>query len=187
MKDKHGKWVQLPNLCTIIKDWTGEQTVWAGIKALEEEEHGGLGYIKLVHPGSGMMPLSIDGIGRVRRETRPFDMHVSMSHNYVQNGDLMDDPRVDFWLKCEPDFETMSEMVFWLPYAYTQHGLGVYRHYITDDYLITDERNQADLAGFCIGWDNNLLDQGYVGLAGLAENIKAALRSAAQNKERNGQ
>lgn len=104
------------------------------------------GYVKL--ESAGYMPLHVEHIG-----TR----QIAVSHTFEQNGDLMRDPEMTFWLG--PDDR-------WYPASYRLDPLGVMRESIrfngagepTSFYA----REQADEATFAGTWMRNLVEQGFV-------------------------
>src|SRR5262245_25107567 len=84
----------------------------------------------------GFMPLSIEyvGIG-----PRGFPL-VSVSHYFLQNGDLMSDPDCTF----EVDRDE------WLPVSYQQDNPGLYQEAVTleGERAVVDERLERELRAF---------------------------------------
>jgi N12 class adenine-specific DNA methylase len=75
-----------------------------------------------------------------------------MEQNYLQNGDLMTDPRID--LAVIP-----SEGVIY-PLTYEQNGMGIYREYVSDGKVI-DRKGLIDTQNFVFRtWMPNLVSQG---------------------------
>lgn len=70
-----------------------------------------------------------------------------MSHNYVQNGDIMYDPRIDFVIDDENRSVT--------PVSYENSGLGVYDEYTEGS------AGQKDCSSFVKTWLNNIEQQPY--------------------------
>ena len=84
----------------------------------------------------------------------------SLSHYYVQNGDLMSDPDVTFLI-----FNHFKNRLIY-PLTYTQHGLGIYQEVA----FLNPERNcidlfklhaLTDLVEFCDTWMDNIYAQGW--------------------------
>lgn len=99
----------------------------------------------------GFMPLSIATLTPTL---------LSVYHFYLQNGDLMYDPEIVFFINDVPDRAAPE----WIPFSYTQSGLNVYREYIT----LKDgkphkwfPRGVADTKAFCVMWAENLKAQGF--------------------------
>lgn len=79
---------------------------------------------------------------------------ISVAHIYTQEGDVMYDPEVVFWIG--PDGE-------WYPAEYVNSGLGLDQEIIRFDDNGKPERFnpklQNDVASFCGEWAKNLRDQ----------------------------
>jgi hypothetical protein len=101
----------------------------------------------------GFMTLSIEYVGT---GPRGFPL-VSVSHYFLQKGDLMSDPDCTF----EVDGET------WLPVSYQQDNLGLYQEVVTleGDQAVVDERLERELRQFAAAWDRNLRGQGFLAAA----------------------
>lgn len=93
---------------------------------------------------SGFMPLSIERHGD----------QVFIAHYFVQNGDLIPDP--------DMEFEIVDGR--WVPAA-IQHSSGAYRRCVTyaNGNRLVDLRQQRDQAAFSDLWAQNLLSQGFAG------------------------
>lgn len=92
------------------------------------------------------MALSVEIIG-----TAQGGRIVSLAHYYEQQGDLMKDPDVEFWVT------TRSVM----PLTYQQDGLGIYHRaaWFDDGKLHVNERMQKEITDFCEMWMNNIAEQ----------------------------
>lgn len=81
----------------------------------------------------------------------------SVAHNHIVNGDVCADPDVEFYVACHPS----GWLVF--PTAFEQGGMLYDRCIEFADDGITPSacytRRQADLAGFCNTWMNNIKHQ----------------------------
>lgn len=106
------------------------------------------------------MALNIDVL-----EVAPGMMRVSLAHNYVQQGDVMADPDVEF--------AVMPTGVF--PLTFQQDNLGIYRRWAwqEDGQWNFHPRGQADLAAFCNDWMCNAEEQ-----QGLDQRIETAFNAA---------
>lgn len=105
-------------------------------------------------PNSGIMAVDVDWIGHIQEG----DIF-AVSHSYVQNGDVMMDPEMEF-LK-EQDGHT-----FWYyPLSFRQDGLGVHRHGVEYGEKITviHTREQADETTFATLWMKNIKQQQKLG------------------------
>lgn len=102
-----------------------------------------ISYIRL-SSGEGFMPLTIEKIGNHR---------ISVSHHYVQNGDIMYDPEIVYYVN-----EEKQEL---RPREYRQDNLGIYQTVENDNGNI-DMVAEAELSKFTIGWFNNIKSQGYL-------------------------
>ena len=100
-------------------------------------------YLRL-QAGESMMPLTIEWIG---------ENEISVSHHYIQEGDLMYDPEITYLI--DTDAGTMEAL------TYQQDNMGMYQ----DVYENPDAPNQvlrASLNGFTGTWFRNIRAQGYV-------------------------
>lgn len=78
---------------------------------------------------------------------------VQMAHNYVQNGDLMDDPLISF--------DVISDEKLIIPREYQLSSMAIYEAY---DRISTEPniiRQQNDALDFLSTWFNNIKEQGY--------------------------
>jgi hypothetical protein len=78
-------------------------------------------------------------------------MIVSLAHYFTQNGDMMRDPDVEFYV-------TATEIV---PMTFQQDGIGVYTRaaWFEGDIMHTNPRHQRDIAEFCEMWLPNIAEQ----------------------------
>lgn len=126
------------------------------MKTIEKiiEQHGGLttlkrNYIRIEN--HSFMPLVIHWLGVGPRGCD----FISVSHTYVQNGDLMRDPEVVFLVKDKE----------WFPVSYRNDSLGAHSEAIIVDHgEVRSVRPPVlkDLQSFVGTWDRNISDQGYV-------------------------
>lgn len=95
------------------------------------------------YEADGYQPLSVEMRGDI----------LTVAHTYVQNGDLMWDPRIDF----KVDYDNKKVM----PISYENSGLGVY-----EEYDIAEPTSQLieklhELLDFTDTWLDNIEAQGY--------------------------
>lgn len=102
-----------------------------------------ISYIHLT-AGDGFMPLIIEKIGNNR---------ISVSHYYIQNGDKVSDPDMEFV------FDTKNEEL--RPRSYQQDNLGLYETVEKDNQTI-DMIAEARLSNFTNNWFQNIKAQGYI-------------------------
>lgn len=115
------------------------------------------GYIKINNSGwtersGGFMPVSFEKY----REHEDYTIY-TMAHTFVQNGDLMSDPRMEFLI-----FNHLPDMVF--PICFEQHGIfGKYQPSVefNEDGKVKGLRvkMQKDQAVFAGQWLKNIADQ----------------------------
>jgi hypothetical protein len=108
---------------------------------------------KIDNTGGAFMPVNIDVLSMERRKVGALDwyeMRVSIAHNYVQNGDVMADPDVEFLV-------TPMGVV---PVTFQQDP-GIYRRWAwkEDGNWRVHKRGQADLTAFCNQWMVNIKHQ----------------------------
>lgn len=120
-----------------------------GLEALKQQ------YIEIKN--RGYMPLVIEYIG-----TGPRGLPlISVSHYYIQNGDLMRDPEMTF----EIDPAGQQE---WGPITYQQDSLSIFQEAIwraPDDRVMIRPSLVQDLKAFARTWDRNLKEQGFLDVA----------------------
>lgn len=80
------------------------------------------------------------------------DTHVSMTHYFEQNGDLVSDPDIEFVIDREN--KTLT------PIAYTNDIQGKALE-VMDEYGDMDEQVLKELNGYCLQWFENLQQKGY--------------------------
>ena len=116
-----------------------------GLAALESR-----GAIRIENPG--YMPLSIDFLG-----TGPRDLPmIAVAHNFVQNGDVMADPDMQFEIDPEGGYH---------PVNITQSPVGAYHEavFIGDDGKVYIRPAVVrDLKSFARMWDRNIGAQGFI-------------------------
>jgi hypothetical protein len=117
------------------------------------ERHGGLeNFTHVQLHAEGFMPLSIQ---RLEHERGPNGgALVSVMHTYLQNGDVMRDPEVVFEVKDD----------VWSPISYRQDSLGIMQEavYVEEGKTMVRPKLLADITKFCMQWDRNLKDQGFL-------------------------
>ncbi|RHX84720.1 DUF6908 domain-containing protein [Leptospira stimsonii] len=136
------------------------------------EQNGGLKELKnraLRIKNEGYMDLVIEYIG-----TGPQGKDaVSVSHNFIQNGDLMRDPEVcfefieEYGLKKEKGINRVEIVLKMVPYLFVQDG---HRGRYDEVYLLREDGSiravsfklQKSIQGFCNIWNKNLKEQGFL-------------------------
>ncbi|QOK30068.1 hypothetical protein IIE26_27250 (plasmid) [Cytobacillus oceanisediminis] len=83
---------------------------------------------------------------------------LALEHNYVQNGDIMVDPRIDVRI-----VEHCSDLKLAEALNYEQHNLGLYCEIYTwkDDKCFVDTRLRNEVNNFLCEWLQNINSQGY--------------------------
>lgn len=105
--------------------------------------------------GDAVMPLSVE-VQQLIKELNPFPHYtgikVVMEHNYLQKGDLMTDPKIEFAVYQHEGIA--------IPLSYEVNGKGTYNDYIENG-KITDQKTLNKTVKFCIdAWFPNLVEQG---------------------------
>ncbi len=90
-------------------------------------------------------------------------LHVSVAHYYVQEGDLMSDPEIEF---RAINFTDVNGKVRWeiQPIHYRQDNLGVYQQAMTflhDGQVLINPKLQREIRSFLGIWARNIRYQGY--------------------------
>lgn len=106
---------------------------------------------------NSFMPLVISTLWAVKRSGQVYAL-ISVSHTYIQNGDVMRDPEVCFWI---------NDTLGWHASEFRQDGfLAMYSEFtdMTDDgLLVTNAAQKKDTESFCNDtWAQNIRWQGYV-------------------------
>lgn len=112
------------------------------------------------------MPLSIEKIQEAIETPDGKAVLYSLSHNYVQNGDLMRDPEMLFIvLDGSDEINGDLSLVKIFPAMYQQDNLGIYQESI----IITDgilksyyPKPQTEHTEFADLWLNNIKNQGFI-------------------------
>jgi len=99
------------------------------------------------------MPLSCELIGETEVSGQSLQCF-SMCHYGEQNGDLMRDPDVCFFIQKDGENE------YFIPYEFQNDYAGEYTCAFKDQKWQT--REQRDIAEFCQIWIKNLKEQGYI-------------------------
>jgi hypothetical protein len=135
-----------------------------GLEALKDR------YIKITNPprwsvhnalpkaarqGRSIVPLVVEFVGNGPRG----NALVAVAHTYVQEGDVMYDP--------EMEFEVSNDLSTWLPVSYRQDNLGTRQEavWVTDRRVQIVPRLVRELSQFANGWDRNLRRQGFLAAA----------------------
>ncbi len=111
------------------------------------------------------MPLTIEYVGAGPRGNPA----IAVSHHYLQNGDVMEDPGMVFTVNTREDEESIASGISWrcekwVPVSYTQHNLGIYQEAVftaEDGRIITRPKLVKDLTAFSKQWDRNIKAQGF--------------------------
>jgi len=109
------------------------------------------GHVKINNAEGTFMPLSVERIGTASG-LMGVDMSVfSLAHYYEQNGDLMADPEMTFFVYQENIF----------PASYRQDGLGIFRESIiqVDGTWKLSRKLQQDQTAFANMWLRNIQQQ----------------------------
>ena len=91
----------------------------------------------------GFEPLSVEMNGDI----------FTIAHTYVQNGDLMWDPRIDFKI----DYENKKAT----PISFENSGIGTYEEYDVENLTPETVKKINDLLDFIDTWLDNIESQGY--------------------------
>ena len=110
----------------------------------------------LKYKAGAFMDLNLDYLGEGSSKE---SFKISMSHNYVQNGDVMADPDIEIEIYptlCEGQAEALT---------YQQDGLGIYQQvYEYDDKgkkTMVSPKLKKELNSFLNMWLNNIRNQGF--------------------------
>jgi hypothetical protein len=90
--------------------------------------------------------------------SRLTDDVIALEHNYIQNGDLMVDPRIDIKIHEYTNDIKMAEGL-----NYEQHNLGIYQevYSIIDGKRCVNTRLKKEVNSFLLEWLNNIEIQSY--------------------------
>jgi hypothetical protein len=109
-------------------------------------------YSKSGAKGEPIMPLSVERqilySGQNLLDKEGFKL--VMEQNYVQEGDLMTDPRIDYAI--------YPELKAAIPLNYEVNGMGIYQE-LVEDKKITSEKNFNNVIKFSHTWLKNLVEQ----------------------------
>jgi hypothetical protein len=112
---------------------------------------------KIDNTNGAYMPVSIDFVDEWTDEAGWSNRIVAIAHNYVQNGDLMADPDMEFLIQETVGFCRI------LPITYQQDGLGIFQQAIKIEGEKREIRFNArlvkQLAVFTAEWMNNIKQQ----------------------------
>lgn len=100
-------------------------------------------YVKYESDCAGFMPLHVEMNSDI----------LTVSQTYVQNGDLMYDPRIDF----KVDYENQKV----IPISYENSGLGIYEEYDISDGKPETMKQINDVLAFADNWMDDIDAQGY--------------------------
>jgi N12 class adenine-specific DNA methylase len=112
-------------------------------------------YQKIGENGDAIMPFSVERIplyASQRTSNDPKAYTLSLAQTYIQEGDLMNDPRIDVAVyPSEGRIEALN---------YENHGLGIYNEYVQDG-KVSNAKGEKDARKFLLeSWIPNLIDQG---------------------------
>lgn len=112
------------------------------------------------------MPLTMERIGiNIQTPWGEADLY-SLCHYYIQNGDLMQDPEMCFFVVDQRETNKADyDKIKVAPYMFTQANLGIYQESaLIEDNSITKFRRaqQADHTDFANGWLINIQSQGFL-------------------------
>lgn len=128
------------------------------------------GHVKINNANGSYMPVCVEILRPVEHDERWIVNHerqvgiVSVAHYYLQNGDLMADPDVEFFFSPCPDSEHGTQNVYY-PASQKQDGLpapfGGFHEYLRYDgnRLVANQHMQRDLTRFCDSWMGNIQEQ----------------------------
>lgn len=120
------------------------------------------GYLKLGKPDEMFMPLTVENTGQTSAAILGTGNLISFCHYYEQNGDLMQDPEVLFFVVDNRTTERENiDMVSVWPVFYQMAGLSIYREVMQfkDGKAYVNANKQRELANFCNTWMQNLKEQ----------------------------
>lgn len=120
------------------------------------------GYLKLDNSPGSFMPLSVELVDDDYRTSIGNGKLISLAHYYEQNGDLMQDPEIVFFvLDKRTDQQKDIELLKVYPATYVMAGLGIYDEMLInkDGKTMVKAKNQRECASFCNMWFKNIIDQ----------------------------
>ena len=123
------------------------------------------GYRK--YTSDGFMPLSVERINEGINTPYGTANEYSLCHYYDQNGELMQDPEMCFWVVDKRTVHHNGmEWVAVYPISFTQANLGKYERsaWVTEEGIALKLVMQADHAEFAQMWLNNIKNQGFLQL-----------------------
>ena len=109
------------------------------------------GYVKINNAEGSFMPLSVEKVG-IASDVMGVDMEIfSLAHYYQQNGDLMADPEMTFFVYYENIF----------PASFRQDGLGIHRESLIQEEGVWKlaRKEQNDETIFANMWLKNIQQQ----------------------------
>lgn len=113
------------------------------------------GSSRIFEAGDCYMPLHLDALERhVDPKTDARWLRISLSHTYIQNGDVMADPDMEIRVYLNEDWQRAEAL------TYQQDGLGIYQQVYPDPQHV-NPRLKQDLNAFLLIWLNNIRKQGY--------------------------
>jgi hypothetical protein len=108
-------------------------------------------YAKSGEMGDAIMPLSVEA-QKLPKEQNILEgecFKLVMEQNYIQNGDLMSEPRIDFAI--------YPAMTLAVPLDFEQHNMGIYSVYVDDGKVISASGIKSTI-DFCLNaWFPNLV------------------------------
>jgi hypothetical protein len=90
-------------------------------------------------------------------------LHVSVAHYYVQEGDLMADPEIEFRTRRFQDIDGKWKWKI-EPIHFKQDNLGIYHQamfFEENGQILCDLKLQKNIRSFLLSWSNNIKNQGF--------------------------
>jgi hypothetical protein len=108
------------------------------------------------------MSLTIENLGGDFQTPWGTTQRYSLSHYYLQNGDLMQDPEVCFLVADKQDSDDMVKI---FPFTFYQANVGLYQEpisFVDGKIFRYDKKTQADITAFANHWLKNIKEQGFL-------------------------
>ena len=118
--------------------------------------------LKELEPGTarkfeseGYIPLCLDVLERhLDPKSDALWLHISLAHNFIQNGDVMADPDMEIRVYLNEDWQRAEAL------TYQQDSLGIYQQVYPDPRHV-NTRLKRQLNDFLMIWLNNIRKQGF--------------------------
>jgi len=122
------------------------------------------GYLKIYN--DPFMPLTVERIGTGIVSPWGTGNLYSLCHYYEQNGDLMQDPEMCFFVCDErKGFQSDYDHLKIAPYLFQQANLGIYEESVRmegEKLTVFARKLQKDHTDFANGWLRNIREQGFL-------------------------